>query len=101
MKIYFGETMTQAEKLERLRIVIDIKTKMKRSTFYYLLISIGLSLWFMFLEYPDFLSYHPIGAVTLAYVGFMGYLYNNARVSLDETYQQYNEVEKGDSNGEY
>ena len=93
--------MTQAEKLERLRIVIDIKTKMKRSTFYYLLISIGLSLWFMFLEYPDFISYLPVGAVTFTYVGFMGYLYNNARVSLDETYQQYKEVEKGNSDGEY
>jgi hypothetical protein len=93
--------MTQAEKLERLRIIIGIQTKMKRSTFYYLLISIGLSLWFMFLEYPDFISYLPIGVVTFAYVGFMGYLYNNARVSLDETYQRYKEVEEGDSNGEY
>ncbi len=93
--------MTQDEKLERLRIVIGIQTKMKRSTFYYLLISIGLSLWFMFLEYPDFISYLPIGVVTLAYVWFMGYLFNNARVSLGETYQQYQEVEKGDSDGEY
>ncbi len=93
--------MTQAEKLERLRIIIGIQTKMKRGTFYYLLISIGFSLWFMFLEYPDFLSYFPIGVVTFTYVGFMGYLYNNARVSLDETYQQYQEVEEGDSNGEY
>jgi hypothetical protein len=93
--------MTQAEKLERLQIIIGIQTKMKRSTFYYLLISIGLSLWFMFLEYPDFISYLPIGAVTLVYVGFMGYLYNNARVSLNKTYQKYEDIEKGDSNGEY
>lgn len=94
-------TMTQAEKLERLQIIIGIQTKMKRSTFYYLLISIGLSVWFIFLEYPDFISYLPIGGVTLAYVGFMGYLYNDARVSLDKTYQKYQEVEKGDKDAEY
>ena len=93
--------MTQDEKLERLRIIIGIKTKMKQSTFWYLLISIGLFLWFTVQSYPDFLSYLPIGIFTLAYIGFMGYLYNDARVSLNETYQKYEKVEGGDPNADY
>ena len=93
--------MTQDEKLERLRIIIGIKTKMKQSTFWYLLISIGLFLWFTVQSYPDFLSYLPIGIFTLAYIGFMGYLHNDARVSLNETYQKYEKVKEGDPNGEY
>lgn len=93
--------MTQDEKLERLRIIIGLKTKMKQGTFWYLLISIGLFLWFAIQSYPDFLSYPPIGIFTFAYIGFMGYLYNDARKSLNETYQKYEKVEAGDPNGEY
>lgn len=93
--------MTQDEKLERLRIIIGIKTKMQRSILYYLIASIGLFLSFAVQSYPDFLSYLPIGIFTLAYIGFIGYLYNDARVSLNETYQKYKKVEAGDPNADY
>ena len=93
--------MTQDEKLERLRIIIGIKTKMERSILYYLIASIGLFLSFAFLEYPDFLSYLPIGVITLSYIGFMGYFYNDARKSLHSEYQLYQEVVAGDPNADY
>lgn len=93
--------MTKSEKLERLELIIKIKTKMKNMIFWYMMGAIGVFSWFLLQEYPNFFSYLPIGIVNLLFCGLMIYLYLEAKKSLHLSQSKYQEVLCGDEDKNY
>ena len=90
--------MTNDEKLERVELIIKLKTKMERMMLFYFIVSIGIFLWFAFQPYPSFVKYLPIGILNLGMVGLMGYSYFKARKSLHSEYQEYSKIKNGENN---
>jgi membrane protein implicated in regulation of membrane protease activity len=95
------DMMTQDEKLERLKIIIGIREKMKRTMFWYMVIALCMFFWFV----SQYDNSTPIQLIVLCAFGVLVlvfvYSYYESRKLLDSTNKKYQEVEAGDTNGEY